>query len=205
MQSALETFLVSGIFAFILTFVRVGSAVIIMPGLGDSFLPTRIRLHAALAISFVMFPILLPFMPAKVPTTFALIHLIAMELTVGLLIGTVARIFMSALDTAGMVISSQSGLANAQVFNPTLAAQGSIIGAFLSMTGAVLVFSTNMHHMLLTGLVESYHMFPVETVPDFGSMAELMSKAVSASFNIGVKLAMPFIVLTLLILSLIHI
>ena len=199
MQGALEAFLVSGVLAFMLTFVRIGTAIIIMPGLGDSFVSTRIRLHMALAITFVLFPFLLPYMPSPLPTTFALVSLIAMELIIGLLIGTVARIFMTALDTAGMVISSQSGLANAQVFNPTLAAQGSIVGAFLSMTGAVLIFATNMHHLLLTGLVESYHMFPLGTVPDTGSMAELITKAVSASFMIGVKLAIPFIVVTLLI------
>lgn len=199
MQSALEAFLVSGVLAFMLTFVRIGTAIIIMPGLGDSFVSTRVRLHMALGISFVLFPFLLPYMPSPLPTTFALISLIAMELIIGLLIGTVARIFMTALDTAGMVISSQSGLANAQVFNPTLSAQGSIVGAFLSMTGAVLIFATNMHHLLLTGLVESYQMFPLGTVPDSGSMAELITRAVSASFMIGVKLAIPFIVVTLLI------
>lgn len=44
--------------------------------------------------------------------------MIATEFIVGLLIGTVARIFMTAMDTAGMIISMQSGLSNAQVFNP---------------------------------------------------------------------------------------
>ena len=53
--------------------------------------------------------------------------------------------------------------------------------------------------ILITGLVESYQMFPVGEVPDTGSMAEVMSKAVNAAFTIGVKLATPFIVLTLLI------
>ena len=199
MQGALEAFLVSGVLAFMLTFTRIGTAIIIMPGLGDSFVSTRVRLHMTLAISFVLFPFLLPHMPSPLPTTFALVSLIAMELVIGLLIGTVARIFMTALDTAGMVISSQSGLANAQVFNPTLAAQGSLIGAFLSMTGAVLIFATNLHHLLLTGLVESYQMFPLGSVPDAGSMAELITRAVSASFMIGAKLAIPFIVVTLLI------
>ena len=199
MQSALEAFLVSGVLAFMLTFVRIGTAIIIMPGLGDSFVSTRIRLHMALGISFVLFPLVLPYIPNPIPSTFELVGLIAMELVIGLMIGTFARIFMTALDTAGMVISSQSGLANAQVFNPSLAAQGSIIGAFLSMTGAVILFATNMHHLLIMGVMESYQMFPLGSVPDSGSMAELITKAVAASFVLGVKLAIPFVVITLLI------
>lgn len=199
MQSALETFLAGGVLAFILTFVRIGSAVMIMPGLGDSFVSERIRLHLALGLSFVLFPLVMPFIPQPLPQTFALFIIIATEFIVGLLIGTVARVFMTAMDTAGMIISMQSGLSNAQVFNPSLATQGSLMGALLSVTGVLILFETNLHHLLLQGLVESYQMFPVGQVPDTGSMAEVMTKSVTAAFGTGVKLATPFIVLTLLI------
>ncbi len=199
MQGLLETFLSGSVLAFLLTFTRVGTAMIIMPGLGESFVSERIRLHLALGISFVLFPLLYQYMPAEIPPTFPLVLLIISEALIGLMIGTVARIFMIALDTAGMVISMQSGLANAQVFNPALASQGSIIGAFLSVTGIVVLFALNLHHMLIMGVVESYRMFPVGEVLDTGSMAELVSQAVNASFKIGVKLAMPFMVLTLLV------
>lgn len=171
----------------------------IMPALGESFVPQRIRLLMALGISFVLFPFLYKNMPAEIPATFPLVMMVISEAVIGLMIGTVARIFMVSLDTAGMVISMQSGLANAQVFNPALASQGSIIGAFLSVTGIVVLFSLNLHHMLILGVVESYQMFPVGSWADTGSMAELVSRAVNASFKIGVKLAMPFLVLTLLI------
>ncbi|MCB1783242.1 MAG: flagellar type III secretion system protein FliR [Alphaproteobacteria bacterium] len=199
MQGTLEAFLTTGILAFILTFMRIGTAVMIMPGLGDSFVPERIRLHMALGISFVLFPFTMPFIPVPVPESFALVLMIVSEFLVGLLMGTVARIFMTALDTAGMVVSMQSGLSNAQVFNPSLAAQGSLIGAFLSMSGVLLLLITNLHHLLIAGMLESYNFFPLGKIPDTGSMAEIISKAVAASFNLGVKLSAPFIVVTLLL------
>lgn len=199
MQSMLEQFLTGAVFAFILSFVRIGSALMIMPGLGDSFITERIRLLMALGMTFVLFPIVMPFVPSTIPPTDKLFVLVASELVIGLLFGTVARIFMTALDTAGMVVSSQSGLANAQVFNPTLATQGSVIGAFLSMTGVLMLLQVDLHHLLITGIVESYQMFPVGEVPNTGSMAELMSKSISASFMIGIKITTPFIVLTFLI------
>jgi flagellar biosynthetic protein FliR len=146
MQSILETFLTGGVFAFLLTFMRVGTAIMIMPGLGDSFISERIRLHMALGISFVMFPLVMIYMPPVIPEFYLLTALIVQELMIGLMIGTVARIFMTALDTAGMVISAQSGLANAQVFNPSMAAQGSLVGALISVTGVLVLFATNMHH-----------------------------------------------------------
>lgn len=199
MQPMLEQFLAGGVLAFILTFVRIGAMVMIMPGLGDSFVSERIRLHLALGLSFVLFPLVLPYVPTPLPPTFALLVMIFGEFVIGLLIGTVARVFMTAMDTAGMLISMQSGLSNAQVFNPSLASQGSLMGALLSVTGVLLLFETNLHHLLITGMVESYGMFPVGEVPDTGSMAEIMVRAVSSSFSVAVKIATPFLVLTLLI------
>ncbi|MGB4056455.1 MAG: flagellar biosynthetic protein FliR [Alphaproteobacteria bacterium] len=199
MNSLIETFLATMVLAFMLTFVRMGTAVMIMPGLGDSFVPERIRLMIALGLSFVLFPMTMKYMPNPVPGTFMLFSLIVMEFLIGVFFGTVARIFMMALDTAGMVISSSSGLANAQVFNPSMATQGSLVGAFLSVTGVLVLFATDLHHLLIGGLLESYELFPVGQVPDTGSMAEMMARTVSASFAIGVKIGAPFIVLTLLI------
>ena len=195
----IEEFLVSGVFAFMLIFTRLGTAFMIMPGIGDSFIPNNIRLMMALGISFVLTPVVMPYMPDPVPAFPILLSLVFMEFVIGLFIGTIARVFMIALDVAGMLISTTSGLANAQVFNPSLASQGSITGAFLSMTGVVLLFATDMHHMLIYGIVESYQMFPVGAVPDTGSMAQMMTQAFSASFLIGFQIAIPFVVVAILL------
>jgi flagellar biosynthesis protein FliR len=199
MNAILQDFLTSGVLAFMLTFVRIGTAVMIMPGLGDSFVPERIRLHIALGLSLVLFPLTLPYMPNPIPGTFMLLSLVVMEFIIGLFFGTVARVLMLALDTAGMVISTTSGLSNAQLFNPSLATQGSLIGAFMSVTGVIILFSTNLHHLLITGIVESYELFPLGAIPDSGSMASLLAHMVGESFAIGVKIGAPFIVVILML------
>lgn len=198
-MTALESFLAAGVFAFMLTFVRMGSAFMIMPGIGDSFVSSRIRLLFALAISFALFPLVIEYVPDPLPGTLALFTLIVMEFIVGLLIGSIARIFMIAMDTAGMVISMASGLGNAQVFNPSMATQGSLVGAFLSVTAVVFMFAIDLHHLLIMGVVESYSIFPLGIIPDTGSMAEIVTRAMSESFKIGVQIAAPFLVITLLI------
>lgn len=199
MNSLLQEFLTSGVLAFMLAFTRIGTAVMIMPGLGDSFVPERIRLHIALGLTLALFPLTMPHMPSPVPGTFALLSLVFAEFIAGLFFGTIARILMMALDTAGMVLSTSSGLANAQLFNPALAMQGSLMGAFLSVTGVMILFAMNLHHLLIGGLVESYKLFPVGAVPDAEGMAQMTSRAVAESFAIGIKISAPFMVLTLLI------
>jgi flagellar biosynthetic protein FliR len=194
-MDTLQDFIATGVFAFILTFVRVGTALTIMPGIGDSLTPQSIRLYIALGLSLVLAPMVAPMLPHPIPGDMALIVLVMMEFVIGLFIGTMGRILMMALDTAGMVISMQSGLGNAQLFNPAFATQGSLIGAFLSVTGVMVLMATNMHYMLLSGLIDSYQMFPVGSMPDTGSMAEMMARAVGESFMIGVQISSPFLIL----------
>lgn len=198
-MSELELLLTSGVMAFMLTLTRIGTAFMIMPGIGDSFVSAQIRLLAAVAFSFVLTPITMQFLPDPLPSGFALYILIFTELIIGLFIGTVARVLIAALDTAGMIVSMQSGLANAQLFNPAFSAQGSLIGAFFSVTGVVLLFSSDLYSLLLIGLVESYTIFPFGGLPDAGSMAEVMARAVAGSFLIAVQLAAPVMVVAFLL------
>lgn len=195
----IEEFMVINVFAFILCFVRVGTIAMIMPGIGDSFVPQRIRLHLALGLTVVLFPVLFDQIPPEIPSTGKLLVLILMEFIIGIFIGAIARFFMAALDIAGMIISFSSSLSNAQLFNPGLATQGSLVGAFLSITGMVVLFSANLHHLLILGMMDSYHLFPIGAIPDTGSMAELMARALSKSFMIGVQIGAPFLVMMLLL------
>lgn len=198
-MATLEEFLATGVFAFMIAFTRIGTAMMIMPGVGDSFTPSNIRLYIAMGLALVLTPVLQTFMPSPLPALPVMFVLLGMEFIIGLFVGTIARVLISALDTAGMIISLMSGFANAQVFNPAMATQGSIVGAMMSVTGVVLLFALNLHHLLIYGLVESYHLFPIGDVPNAGSMAELMARAVSSAFYIGFQIAIPFIIVGLLI------
>lgn len=182
-----------------LIFTRLGTAFMIMPGIGDSFVPRNVRLIMAVAMSFVLAPVVQGFVPSPLPALPIIFSLLVMEFIIGLFIGTLARILMVALDVAGMIIAMTSGLANAQVFNPALASQGSITGAFLSMLGAVLLFATNLHHMLIYGLVQSYNMFPVGEMPDPGGMTELLVRFFATSFLIGFQISVPFIMVAMML------
>jgi flagellar biosynthesis protein FliR len=201
MESILQQLVVGHVYAFMLIFVRVGTAVMVMPGVGDGFVPERIRLLFALAFSVILTPVLSGTLPEFSVVGAAFIVLLLGEFVIGLFIGTIARIFMAALDTAGMLMSTQIGLANAQIFNPAFATQGSIMGAFLSITGALLLFVTNLHHVLISAIVDSYQSFPPGRIDmSFsGDMADAIAKAVTKAFAIGLHMSMPFIVVTTMV------
>ncbi|MEC7701366.1 MAG: flagellar biosynthetic protein FliR [Pseudomonadota bacterium] len=194
-MSELQSFITQGVFAFMLTFVRVGTAMMILPGLGDTLVPQQVRLYIALGFAFVLFPVTQAYMPNPLPGSVLLFLLIIFEFITGMFIGTVARIMMSALDVAGMIMSMMVGLGNAQLFNPLMSSQGSLLGAFLSIAGVTLLFVTNLHHLMLLGLLESYHAFPVGQLLQAQSMAEMIGQVVASSFRIGIQMSIPLIII----------
>lgn len=201
MQTLLNDIIVGNIFAFMLIFMRLGTALMIMPGIGDSFVAPQLRLLFALALSFVIMPLMtmggLPKVPAS---TVAFVGLLLSEFMIGFFLGTVLRILIGALDTAGSIISMQAGFSNAMIFNPVTATQGSVTGALYSMLGVTLLLTTDMHHVLLAGIVESYDSFPANgALPDLGAMLEIVSRSVSAAFRIGIQISLPFLVVGILI------
>lgn len=199
MEGVLQDLIVSQVYTFILVFARIGSAMMIIPGIGDSYVPQRIRLLFSLCFAVILTPVVDPYLPDLPGPSPAFLFLVLGEFIIGIFIGTIARILMSALDTAGMVISTNMGLANAMIFNPASAAQGSVVGAFLSIVGAVLLFSTQLHHLMIFALVDSYQSFAPGVIPASEDMAELVAKTVNESFSIGFRMAVPFIVVGMMI------
>lgn len=196
---SVQEFLTTGVFAFILVFVRVGTAIMIMPGIGNAFVPPNIRLYFALAFTFVVFPILQDRVPNPLPETFTFFTMIMMEFIAGLFLGTVMRILLAAIDIAGMIIATQSSLANAQLFNPSFASQGSIVGAFLTMIAILLLLVTDMHHLMITGIIESYDLILINQIPPMGDMANIIIQQVGFAFKIAIQMTAPFLIIVTLL------
>src|SRR5262249_26226681 len=63
-----------------------------------------------------------------------------------------------------------------------------------TVLGLTLLFATDMHHLVIAALAESYRIFaPGEPMPS-GDVAALAIRAFTTAFRIGVQLSSPFIV-----------
>ena len=197
----LNGLLAGGAFTLLLVFARVGSAVLLLPGFGDNYVPGRVRLFLAIGFTLVIAPALKDRLPAAPDGAMGLATLVAVETVTGLFLGTIARILVNALETGGQLIAQQTGLASASLFNPQMATQGSLPGSILSMAAVLLIFITDLDHMLIRALVESYDVFPVAPHLPVEDMSDIIAHAVAQSFVIGVQIATPFMVVGLLLFS----
>jgi flagellar biosynthetic protein FliR len=114
------------------------------------------------------------------------------EVIIGLFLGMTARLALAAVQTAGMIIGLQTSLSNALAYDPISAQQNAVVGAWLSMIALVLIFVTDLHHLMLRGLVGSYTVFRPAEPPPLGDLTELIVRLVSSSFLLGIQIATPF-------------
>jgi flagellar biosynthetic protein FliR len=185
-------------FSLLLVFVRLGAALMLMPGFGEAYISPRIRLLIALTVSVVVLPILPPVLPALPDSAMALFLLIFGEVFVGFFLGSVARILMAALSIGGMMIAMVTGLANALTNDPTAAQQGSIAGSFLSMMALLIIITLDLHHVLLRGVIESYQLFVPGQALLVGDFSEMVTRVVSKTFLLGFQIASPFVAVALI-------
>ncbi len=182
-------------YLYLLIFARVGTMLMLIPALGEQVIPARLRLGFALAFALVLYPMLTPGLPAMPADLMQIVVLLVHELAVGLIIGALARVIVMGTQIAGAIIAFQTGLSVAQSADPTNGGiQGAIIGSFLSFLGITLIFATDLHHVALAAIHDSYMIFSPTTPLMFDDAAQLAIETVSGAFVIGVQMAAPFIV-----------
>ncbi|WP_109259943.1 flagellar biosynthetic protein FliR [Hyphobacterium indicum] len=182
------------VFAGALIFARLGAILMLLPGFGEGSIPPRIRLAFALLFALALGPMLAGEMPAQPERPLQIAGLIINEVLIGLMIGSVARMFLASAAVAGQVIGQQTGLAMAQVFDPSQGQQGALMATFLNLTFMLLLFATNIHHLLLQAAQGSYSIFPVGQLPMIEDAAQWALNAFADAFMIGVQIASPLIV-----------
>ncbi len=190
------------LFATFLVFVRIGAAFITLPTIGETFFSPRARLALALLLSVIVAPVVSPLLPEMPPRVGDMALMMLGEVIYGVFIGGVARILFNALAIAGVVWSFLSGLASALLFNPLLADQGALQSVFFTLLGLALLFATDIHHLLIRTVVESYMLFEPGVVPMVGDMADVIARTVADSFKLGIQLVAPLIIVALMFYTL---
>ncbi|MGU3539925.1 flagellar biosynthetic protein FliR [Methylobacterium sp. A54F] len=181
--------------AFLLTFARVGTLMMLMPGIGEQMVSPRLRLAFAFLVTVVLYPMVRPLLPLQ-DGAIASPNLIAIlfgETLIGLMLGLTVRMVLAALQTAGVIVSQNLGLSYAMTVDPTMGGQQVAVGNFLSLLGITLILATDLHHLAIEGIARSYALLPPDGVPGMGEAAMLALKALARGFTLAVQISAPFI------------
>lgn len=189
----LNEILTLDIYRFLMIFTRLSAALLLMPGFSGQLVSARIRLLLALALTLVLLPSVGTLYPPLPRHMGGLLLLIMGEVMVGVYLGVLTQMLMACLNIAGTFIGFQVGLTNAFSFDAVAEQQGSTLTALVSTIGLLAVFATDMHHLMLRALADSYATFvPGQALP-LDDFSETLGHVMSASFGLGLQLSAPIL------------
>jgi len=184
--------------AFMLVFARIGTMVMLLPGLGEMSVPMRVRLAVALVLAAVLLPLHRSAYQLDLQSFGPVAAMLGQEMFIGAVLGLTARLTISATQVAGSVVAQQLGLGFVTAIDPTQGQQNVLVGNFLTILGVTLIFATDLHHLVIGALNDSYSLFRPGEIPLLGDVAALTTRTVADAFRIGIQLSAPFLVFGLL-------
>src|SRR5258708_5473595 len=110
--------------AFLLTFARVGTMIMMLPGIGEMTVPAGVRLTMALVLTAIVLPAHQKAYTVDLNTLGPVLLVLVQEIIVGAVLGLTARLAISSLQVAGFVVAQQLGLGFVTAIDPTQNQQG---------------------------------------------------------------------------------
>jgi flagellar biosynthetic protein FliR len=176
-------------------FLRVGACFLVLPGLGDAMIPVRVKLGAALALSFLVTPVVaadLPPMAGSMPP----LRFFVTEAVAGLILGLALRFSVHALQVAGSIAAQSTSLS--QIMGGASPDPQPAMGAILMLSGVTLAVMAGLHVHLAGAFIRSYALLPAGQMPAPGDLGAWGVARVAASFGLAMSLAAPFLIASLL-------
>jgi len=183
---------------FMLVFARIGTMVMLLPGLGEMSMPVRVRLTVALVLSAMFLPLHRNAYAIDLKELGPVLLMLGHEIIIGAILGLTARLSISALQVAGAVIAQQMGLGFVTAVDPSMGQQNVIVSNFLTMLGVTLIFATDLHYLAIAALNDSYKLFAPGASILVGDVAQLVTTTIAGAFKVGIQLSAPFLVFGLL-------
>ncbi len=175
---------------FFFVLIRTGIVLSLLPVFGSKTFPPQFRIGLIVAFSALLAPIVV--IPA---TRMPMVSLIMREVLFGIVFGGAARAIFYAVDMAGQVMASVTGISMASTFSPDLSASTEISRMY-SIIAMLIFLSMDIHHDLIQVLVKSFELF---TPGQFDVSMLVISKLFSGAglFVLVLKLSAPVVIIML--------
>lgn len=175
-------------------FTRLSVCLFLLPSIGETSIPMRVRLVLALMITWILLPLLWPSRGA-IPTQLSeAVSLIALEGLIGFYLGFSFRLMIYALQIVGAIVAQ--ALSIAQVLGEGMTTEpNTTVSAILILTGTTLLITLDFHIQAVGIFYQSFDLHPLGGGLDLNVTAYGFTHTAVKVFKIAFSLAAPFILL----------
>lgn len=186
-----------------LAVVRVVAFLIVAPPFHVSSFPGTVKMALALGITLAAGPRIAA-AAEQVPGALidggvmVFVGALAMQALVGFALGFLIRMAFAAVQTAGSLIDLFGGFQMASSYDPISGSDGAVFSRFYSMAALALLFASDGHQLVLTGLTRSFDVLPLGTTPSLEAFATLLTGGLADLMVAALLIAGPLIVVLFL-------
>ncbi len=186
------------ILRFVIVLLRISGIVVFAPFFGSPSIPYQVRVAFALVTSLLLTHLLpIDFVPAGLGLTDITLIFIG-EIVSGLILGLAANLVFAGMQYAGQLISLQMGFSLIKLIDPQTNVESSVFSFIHNYIGILFFLLLNGHHWFLKAVSESFHIMPVGGIQVHASLVEHIVNLSSQMFVIGLRIAGPVIVVTII-------
>lgn len=185
--------------AYLLLCGRVIGLFATMPLFGERTVPWQPKVGISMITAFLLLPIAQAHLPLPARSFLELGLQLARELSVGILIGYLARLLFGAFQFAVNAVDFQVGLSFIQIVSPGTGANMSVLGQLLNTMMLLLFLELDGHHILLRALAQTVGSIPLGTAMPGPEMAFGIIRLFSVFVAVSFQIALPTVMILLLI------
>ncbi len=145
---------------YIWPFLRIGAFLTVMPLIGTSFVPTKVKLLLAVALTAVIAPII-PTTPNPDVLSAAGLVTVVQEVAIGVAMGFLVQLVFDAIALSGQVIGMSMGLGFAVFLDRARGINIPVLGQLFMMLGMLIFLTMDGHLALIQLLARSFQAWPV--------------------------------------------
>ncbi len=183
---------------FLIILVRMIGLFVTAPFFSGLAMPMRFKLALGFFTSLIAVPLVIG-MGVKLPADlmdFGIKTLTSFVFGAG--IGLFIYIIVSSFQVSAQIFSIQMGLGMNEVFDPISETQVPAIGNVFGVLILLLLLRVDAHFFMLQLMVDSFKTAQVLTLQSFGVLMKGFVSAVMTMFDIGLKVSLPIIGVTIL-------
>ena len=183
--------LTAPLWVFVAVLARISPVLVLSPPTRSAGVPARVRAGLAIAMAAMVTPLA---MANATPMPGDLLNIgicLAAEILLGMVIGCVVLMAVSALQLAGQAIRHLAGFDVADAIDPTTDESMSILASIMGWLAISLVLTMGGHRQVIDCCLESYAAYPAGGVQPQVEWLEQLDDMMRQTLRIGIRAAAP--------------
>lgn len=177
--------------------LRVGGLMSFAPFVGSSSVPPQIKAVLTLVLTALLYPV--SPVPQIVATLSGWMRIAFSEVVLGLAIGLCLQFVLEGAQVAGQLAGFQFSFSLVNIIDPQSNVDTPVLSNFYQLIAVFFFLQCNVHHWLLRGVAKSFEYAPVGSVAVNSRMLSSLFHAAGSMWTVGVQLASPVILATMLV------